>query len=377
MRRFAFREPALIAFETMLSHKLRSFLMLLGVMLSVSTLILVVALIKGTNVYIQDRVANMGSDVFLVMRFGLINNQQDYVKARRRNRQFTWDDYVALRDEMRFARNVGLESRSSGRVRGEHDTAEDVSIRGVTANIGQMDIEEVARGRYITDADNDHRTSSAVIGDDVAQKLFPQLDPLGHTINVAGQEFVVVGVMKRIGTILGQPQDNFVYIPVQTYFTIYGTHLDSFSINVQALSNEWMERAQEEARTIMRGRRHLAPNQEDSFGIVSSASLMQLWNNLTGTLAFAMVVIVSIFLVIGGIVIMNGMLAAVTQRTREIGVRKAIGARNSRHSQPVPRRGHSHVRHGRRHRGWRLLAGGGAAGSFHLLCPCRYHSLPW
>jgi len=329
MRRFAFREPALIAFETMRTHKLRSFLMLLGIILAVSTLILVVALISGMNVYVADRIANMGSDVFLVGRFGLINSQQEYIKALRRNRQFTWDDYIALRDGMKLARNVGLECRSNGRVRGEHDAAEDVSIRGVTANIGEMDVEEVARGRYITDTDNDYRSYSAVIGDDVAQKLFPQLDPLGRTINVAGQEFVVVGVMKRIGSVLGQPQDNFVYLPVQTFFTIYGSHLDRFNINVQAIGNEWMEQSKEEARTIMRGRRHLAPNEEDTFGIVGSDNLMQLWNNLTGTLANAMVGIVSVFLVIGGVVIMNGMLASVTQRTREIGVRKALGARNS------------------------------------------------
>ncbi len=327
MRGSSLREPTLIALETLRTHKLRSFLMLLGIILSVSTLILVVSLIHGTNVYIADRVANMGSDVFLVTRFGILRDQESYVKALRRNRQFTWDDYEALRDEMKLAKNVGLECRSQGRVRYEGNTAEDVSIRGVTANIGEMDVEAPASGRYISDTDNDHRTTTVMIGADIAKKLFPNLDPLGREIFVDGESFTVVGVAKAIGSVMGQPQDNFVYIPVQTWFKIYGMHTNRFNINVQARGPEWMQQTMDEARAIMRARRHLAPGEPDSFGIFGSDTIMQLWNNMTGTLAGAMVGIVSIFLVIGGIVIMNVMLATVTERTREIGIRKSLGAR--------------------------------------------------
>ncbi len=329
MRGSSFREPALIALETLRTHKLRSFLMLLGIILSVSTLILVVSLIHGTNVYIADRVANMGSDVFLVSRFGIIRDQESYVKALRRNRQFTWDDYEALREEMKLPKNVGLECRSSGRARYEGSTAEDVSIRGVTANIGEMDVETPASGRYISDTDNDHRSSTVMLGADVAKKLFPNIDPIGHEIFVDGESFTVVGVAKAIGSVMGQPQDNFVYIPVQTWFKIYGTHTDRFSINIQARGPEWMQQTMDEARAIMRARRHLAPGDPDNFGIFGSDTIMQLWNNMTGTLAGAMVGIVSIFLVIGGIVIMNVMLATVTERTREIGIRKSLGARRA------------------------------------------------
>jgi len=313
----------------MLAHKLRSFLMLLGIILSVSTLILVVALINGTNVYIAERVANMGSDVFLVSRFGLINSREEFIKANRRNRRLTWDDFIAMRDTMKLAKNVGLECRSSGRVKYGNDTQEDVQIRGVTANIGEMDVEEIARGRYVSDTDNEHRSTTAVVGADVVTKLFPSTDPIGKNIFVAGQEFTIVGVAKPIGSVMGQPQDNFVYIPVQTWLKMFGTHTDRMNINIQARGAEYMEQTKDEARAILRARRHLAPDEEDNFGIFGADSLMQLWNNLTGTLAGAMVGVVSIFLVIGGVVIMNVMLASVTERTREIGIRKSLGARTT------------------------------------------------
>jgi len=332
MPRLSLREPAAIAFETLRAHKLRSFLMLLGIILSVSTLILVVSLIEGTNRYIADRVANMGSNVFLVARFGIINNQQDWIKASRRNRKITWEDYEALRDGMKLAKNVGLEIRTDGRVRGSEfggTAAEDVSIRGVTANIGQMDVEEVMRGRYITETDNDHRSAAVVLGADVASKVFPSSDPMGKTVNVDGHEYTVVGLIKPIGAVMGQPQDNFVYIPVQTWMKTYGSQRDGMHINVQAPGAEWMEQTKEEARAMMRARRHLTANEEDSFGIFGADTLMDLFHNLTGIMAMVMVSFVSLFLVIGGIVVMNVMLASVTERTREIGVRKSLGARSS------------------------------------------------
>ena len=319
-------EPAVIAMQTIRAHKLRTFLTLLGVILSVCTLIIVVGLIEGTNQYIEDRIANMGSNVFLVVRFPIITDAQEFVKALRRNKNITWEDYEAMRDTLKLPQNVGVETRSRSTARAGTQTMEDVSIRGVTASIGQMDVEEPATGRYIVEADSQHRAMITFIGSEVAEKLFPGVDPIGHSLDIAGLPFEVVGVAKPIGTVLGQSQDSFAYIPIETFLKIYGSNR-SLSINIQARAPEWMARTQEEARVLMRARRHLRPNDEDSFGIIGSDSVMDLWKQLTGAIAASAVGIVSIFLVIGGVVIMNVMLASVTERTREIGIRKSVGAR--------------------------------------------------
>src|SRR5512135_911541 len=192
------REPALLALETMRAHKLRSFLMLLGVILSVSTLILVVAVIEGTNRYIADRVANMGSNVFLVHQYPIITNAADLVKAQRRNRKIEWEDYEGLRVGLRLATQVGVEVRKNGKVKSGADSLEDVSIRGVTANIGQMDVEEPRTGRYISEADNEHRAMTAFVGSETAGRLFPSLDPIGKMLSVDGREYEIVGVAKAI-----------------------------------------------------------------------------------------------------------------------------------------------------------------------------------
>jgi putative ABC transport system permease protein len=325
----SFRDPALEALAALRAHKLRSALTLLGVTLSVSVLIFVVSVISGANLYIQNRVANLGSNVFLVSRFPIITNQQEFFKAMRRNRVITWDDFEALRDSMKLPKAVGLEARTNGKVRLGTETMDDVNLRGVTANIADMDVEEPETGRYITESDNEQRTDVTFIGQEVSKRMFPTVDPLGKTLYIDGRGFQVVGVAKPIGTVFGQSQDEFVYMPIRTYLKIYGEHSEDMSINVQARGPEWMRQTQDEARIIMRGRHHLDPNADDNFGILASDTIMSLWRSLTGAIAKTMVGVVSVFLVIGGVVIMNVMLASVTERTREIGVRKSLGARRT------------------------------------------------
>ncbi|HEY2081243.1 MAG TPA: ABC transporter permease [Verrucomicrobiae bacterium] len=322
-----FREPIGVALETLRTHKMRSFLMLLGIVLSVSTLIMVVSLISGVNLYVANRIANLGANVFLVLRFPIITDTEEFVKATRRNKPITWDDYIFLRDNSKLALRVGAQANQLGRTKANGQTVEDTTVYGVTANIGDMKTEGPASGRYITDTDNQHHSLVALIGSDIGEKLFPGVDPIGKEIDVDGRPYEVVGVGKPIGTVLGQTQDNYVYIPIETWMKYYITSKTSLAINVQTRGSDWMSRTQEEFQTLMRARRRLGPNELDNFGILDGGSLVDLFKRITGALAASMVGIVAVFLVIGGVVIMNVMLATVTERTREIGIRKSLGAR--------------------------------------------------
>jgi putative ABC transport system permease protein len=327
--RIHLREIFVSALRSLRTHKLRSFLLLFGIVLSVSTLILVIALISGVNLYVANRIANLGSNVFLVTRFPILTDMNEIVKARRRNKPIGWDDYEFLRDHMQLALRVGAQMYGTARTKANGQSIEDTTIYGVTANIGDMKTEGPARGRFITDTDNEHRSLVALIGNDIADKLFPGRDPIGKELDVDGRPFEVVGVAKPIGTVLGQSQDNFVYIPVQTFLKFYATPNQSVSINVQTRGGGWMSRTQEEAQMLMRARRHLKPDETDNFGILDAGSLVDLFKRITSALAKSMVGIVAVFLVIGGIVIMNVMLATVTERTHEIGLRKSVGARRA------------------------------------------------
>src|SRR5213080_2852712 len=222
-RRLLLREPIGVALETLRAHKMRSFLMLLGIILSVSTLIVVIALISGVNRYIADRVANLGSNVFLLTRFPIITDVEEYVKANRRNKKVTWDDFEALRDNMKLPLRVGVELRIDGKVRAGSHSLNDTNIRGVTANMADIDPVVPRDGRYISEGDDQSRALVTMIGNDLATQLFPGVDPIGHELLIDGRPFQVVGIAKTIGTAFGQSQDNFAYIPIQTYFKMDGT----------------------------------------------------------------------------------------------------------------------------------------------------------
>src|SRR6476660_151277 len=318
-RGVSLKEPMLIALETLRSHKLRSFLTLLGVILSVSTLIIVVSMVQGANKYVAEKVANFGSNVFLISRFPLITSAEQFVKLSRSNKNITWEDYEYVRDNMRLAEAVGLETRRNGKVKYKTESIEDIDVRGVTANMGGIDTEEPVVGRYITNHDDVHRANVTMIGNDVAKRFFAGVDPLGKSIYIDGEAY------KEMGSAFGQSQDSFVYIPVQTWRKVYGSNT-SMNINVKAVAADLMQPAEDEARVLMRARRHLAGKQDDTFGVVEPSAIMELYNSLTGSLASGSIFVVGIFMVIGGIVIMNIMLASVTERTREIGVRKSLGA---------------------------------------------------
>src|SRR5215472_1428984 len=324
-RGVSFKEPAMIALETLRAHKLRSFLTLLGVILAVATLIVVVSMVQGANKYVAEKAANFGSNVFVIQRYPLITSLEQFVKFTRTNKMVKLDDYEFLRDNMQLAKEVGVEGDHNGTVKYKTESIEDIEVRGVTANMANIDVEEPEFDRYITETDVSHRTNVTMIGTDVAKRFFSGVDPIGRSIYIDGETYEVVGVAKEIGSAFGQSQDSFVYIPIPTFLKVYGSNL-SLSISVKALAADLMQPAEDEARMLMRARRHLNQRQDDTFGLIEPSSVMELYNSVTGSLASGSIGIVFIFLLIGGIVIMNIMLASVTERTREIGVRKSLGA---------------------------------------------------
>ena len=325
------REPARIALETLWSHKLRSFLTLLGVIISVTTLIGVISIISGMNRYVAERVANLGANVFYVTRFPIITNAKDYLEATRHNKKISLEDFEYLRERLTLAEEVAAVEFGQQDARAGRQNLDDVSVRGVTANMVFVSADQkIAGGRYITDGDVEHRSMVAFVGSDVVTELFPNVDPLGKTIQVDGRPFHIVGIGEKVGSTLGQSQDNFVCVPLSTYMKMWGSlspRSGDLNIGIKCISPGVMIRAMDQARALMRVRRGLKPDAADAFGIIASESLTNLWDQIFGGLAAVAVAITSLFLVVGGIVIMNIMLASVTERTHEIGIRKSLGAR--------------------------------------------------
>ena len=322
----ALRETLWLALDALRAHKLRSFLTLLGVILAVTTLVAVMSVVDGLNRYVSDRVANLGSDAFVVDRFGIITNFAEWNKARKR-RPISLDDFEYLRDRMQLARRVGAAENTTADVRFGIVLDEDANVLGVTPNYAEIRNFEVAAGRFLTDADELHRAPVCFIGADLVEKFFPGLDPIGKELRAGSEQYEIVGVAKARGSVFGQTQDNFIMMPLGTYRKSWHAPNDSLDIFIQARGTEWMNQALDEARVMLRARRHTEYSAPDSFGLIASASITGLWERLTGNIFAIAVSLTSVFLVVGGIVIMNIMLASVTERTREIGLRKSLGAR--------------------------------------------------
>ncbi|MFN2454074.1 MAG: ABC transporter permease [Pyrinomonadaceae bacterium] len=330
-----FIETLKLALAAVWAHKLRSALTLLGMIIGVTAVVVVVSLIQGFNVYIDEKIAGIGAKSFTVQRFNPLEDFKDtdaIAAAQRRNKDLTLEDYEYLREKATLIGRIGAKARGTpSEIKRGSQVLQEVNVSGMTPNIADIENIDIADGRYFLDAENDAASRVAFIGADVASKLFPAIDPLNEEIAIRGVPYRVVGVATVKGTVFGVPQDNFIQIPLKTYANNFGGLIRQRSLYFEITSKtpETFNDAVDEARFLMRTRRHLPLGEKDNFGIVTPDAITGIRDRIFGPIFIVAIAVPSIALVVGGIVIMNIMLVSVTERTKEIGIRKSLGARRT------------------------------------------------
>lgn len=320
-----FKEAILIALSSLRANRLRSLLTLLGVVIGVMTVIVVVSFISGLNGYVAEKVFTLGPDVFVVTRTPLVTvSIEDYIESQKR-RNLDMSDAEAVRTACADCRSVGVTANATTTVRRGREYLEDTQVQGNTHDVLDILGTKLDAGRGLSERDVRHARNVAVIGADIAETLFPFVDPVGKELTVDGRPFEVIGLGEKQGAVVGQSRDNWVAIPITSFNKIWGSRR---SLRIYAKTNgvDRIETAQDQARQILRARHHLPYSAKDDFEIDTNANFLALWANISQAFFGVTVSIASISLVVGGIVVMNIMLVSVTERTREIGVRKSIGA---------------------------------------------------
>jgi putative ABC transport system permease protein len=321
-------EAIRIALQSLWANKLRSVLTLLGVVIGVAAVIAVVTFVSGINDYVAQKIFNLGADVFIISKMSPVETNVDHFLAAEKRKNLILEDYEAAREACRHCEYLGATLRGTGKVKNGEQSISDTTIQGITPSMALILDTDLTSGRMLNETDLNSRSSVAVVGTDIVEHLMAGSDPLGREIRIDGWTYQVIGVGKKKGKTLGQSADNYVMIPLTVYLKQYGAHNSSIGIWGKALATGApLNEAMDEARVALRAHRHDRPGEEDSFEIETNASLLGIWSGLSNTFFMATIGIAAVSLVVGGIVIMNIMLVSVTERTREIGIRKALGAR--------------------------------------------------
>jgi len=328
-----FIETLKLAVAAIWAHKLRSALTLLGMIIGVMAVVVVYSLIQGFNTYVDEKIAGIGAKSFNVQRFNPLEDFKDtdtIAAAQRRNKDLTMDEFEYLKERGTLFGRIGARARGTpSEIKRGDQSLEDVFVSGATAAIADIENRDIADGRFLVDAENDAAQRVAYLGADVAEKMFPAGNPVGQELTIAGMPYRVIGVEVAKGTVFGIPQDNFVIVPLKTYANNFGSLIRQRSLYfvITSKTDDMFNDAVDEARFLMRVRRKLEPKEKDNFGIVTPDAITGLRDRLFGTIFIVALAVPSIALLVGAIVIMNIMLVSVTERTKEIGIRKSLGAR--------------------------------------------------
>ena len=319
------RESAGIALGAIRANKLRSFLTLLGTIIGVMSVIAVLSFVEGLNRFVSQKLLNAGANAFWVDPYGMVTTQEQWEEVKDRP-EITLHDADALRLGVAHASLIVPQADARAPITYRNKIVRNIEVRGRGPGFELVDDYTVEVGRTLTEQDDLRRQLVCVLGSEIAEELFPGLDPLGRRIRIGAETYEVIGVTASRGKIFGQSQDRFAAIPIRTFLK-FKSDRRSVSIAVKSVDQASMPVAQQEARNVLRARRHLRPGVPDNFGITTSDNVLDIYRNLTGGIFVVTIGVAAISLLVGGIVIMNIMLVSVTERTREIGIRKAMGAR--------------------------------------------------
>ena len=320
-----FLDYAGVAIDSLRANKLRSFLTLLGIMIGITSIISVISLIQGMDQYWKTKISNFGPNTFVITQFPITTNLDKFFEMIRRNPDVHADAADAIRRACTACELVGVEVHKEVSVRYGRQSLQDIDMSGITPNIVDIEGFGVETGRALQDWDEEHSRFVAFIGADVAEKLFLGVDPLGKSMQIDDHGYTIVGVAEKKGSVFGFSRDNFAKIPLSTFQKIYGSRR---TVNISIRGGEGqMQQAQDQSRLVMRTLHHLRYHEDDDFGLITSEGVNALFDQLTSTIFAVSLFVVGISLVVGGIVIMNIMLVSVVERTKEIGIRKAVGAR--------------------------------------------------